>query len=141
MAKNSKLHIDAVTGERIDLEKQRQDAEAAKAEQERQAAIERDKADKAAVEQDKKEWAAAKVEAAKRKRLVAEQKKKQDEADLRDAKTKAEEDAKAAEKQRKVRAACTEIYKNTIDKNVKDLTVREEQQVAACQLVGLYPPQ
>jgi len=32
------------------------------------------------------------------------------------------------------------IYESTIDKKVRDLTVREEQQVKACQAFALYPP-
>lgn len=75
----------------------------------------------------------------RRKRLAAEQKKKDAELNARIAKDRAEEDAKAADERRKLRAACTVIYQNTIDKKVKDLTVREEQQVRACQVSGLYP--
>ena len=56
-------------------------------------------------------------------------------------KVKAEQDAREAEERRKVRAACSTIYQNTADKKIKDLTVREEQQVRACQGLGLYPPQ
>ena len=51
------------------------------------------------------------------------------------------EKAKAAEQKRQLTASCSEVYKNTIDKKVRDLTVREEQQVRACQALGLYPPQ
>jgi hypothetical protein len=69
------------------------------------------------------------AEAARQKRLVAEQKKKH-----------AEQDARNAEERRKLRANCTTIYQNTIDKKVRDLTVREEEQVRACQALGLYPP-
>ena len=81
------------------------------------------------------------AEAARRKRLAAEQKRKQAEVDALYTKIKAQEDAKAVEERRKVSAACAVIYKNTADKNVKDLTVREEQQVRVCQALGLYPPQ
>lgn len=45
-----------------------------------------------------------------------------------------------AEEQGKVRAACRQVYDKTADKKVGDLTVREEQQVRACQALGLYPP-
>jgi hypothetical protein len=55
-------------------------------------------------------------------------------------KERAVEAVRAAEERRKLRANCTIIYQNTIDKKVKDLTVREEQQVRACQVLGLYPP-
>lgn len=81
------------------------------------------------------------TEAVRRKRLAAEQKRKQTKANAEYAKMKAEGDARAAEERRNVRAACTAIYRNTVDKKVTDLTVREEQQVRACQASGLYPPQ
>ncbi len=84
---------------------------------------------KAAEEQAKKDAA----EAVRRKRLAAEQKKKDAELDARLAKEKAEE-------RRRVRAACSGIYENTVDKTVSSLTVGEEQQVRACQALGLYPP-
>jgi hypothetical protein len=106
------------------------------------------KRDAEAAVQAEKERKAAEVQAKKdadaglrRKQLAIEQKRKQAEADAQRLKVKTEEDAEAAEKRRRVRAACTEIYKNTIDKKVKDLTVREEQQVRACQVLGMYPPQ
>jgi hypothetical protein len=102
-----------------------------------EAAVQAEKERRAAEAQAKKNADAA----LRRKQLAVEQKRRQAESDALDAKMKAEEDAKAAEKQRKIRAACTEIYNNTIDKKVKDLTVREEQQVRACQGSGLYPPQ
>jgi hypothetical protein len=69
------------------------------------------------------------AEAALQKRLAAEQKKKV-----------AEQEARNAEERRRLRANCIVIYENTIDKKVKDLTVREEEQVRACQALGLYPP-
>jgi hypothetical protein len=133
-AENSKTRIDGMTGERVDFVKELQ---AIKANREAESAAQAEEERKAAEAQAKRDAA----EAARRKRLAAEQKKKQAEADARYAKVKAEEDAKAAEERRKVRAACTIIYQNTIDQKVKDLTVREEQQVRACQAVGLYPPQ
>ena len=79
-------------------------------------------------------------ELARRKRIEAEQKKKDAERDARIARSRAEEEAKAAEERRRVRTACSGIYQNTVDKKVKDLTVGEEQQVRACQGLGLYPP-
>ena len=69
------------------------------------------------------------------------QRRKNAELKLRQEKAKAEGDAQAAEERRKVRAACTEIYQRTADKKIRDLTVREEQQVRSCQGLGLYPPQ
>jgi hypothetical protein len=119
----------------------------AQAEQEAKRAIE---AEKRAIEAEKERVAAeeqaaidrkkAIAEAARRKRLAEEQKKKDAERDARIAKSRAEEAAKAAEELRKIRAACSGIYQNTVDKKVKDLTVREEQQVRACEALGLYPP-
>ena len=148
LAENRKIHVDDVTGERtivmgesftfpdvpVDLEKQLQEVKAKRASE---AAAQADGEQKAAEAEAKKNAA----EAARQKRLMAEQIRKQAEADARYAKMKAEEDAKAAEKRRKVRAACTVIYQYTVDKKVNDLTVREEQQVRACQALGLYPPQ
>ena len=81
------------------------------------------------------------ADAARRKQLAAEQKRKQAELDARIAKERADEGAKAAEERRKIRAACSTIYQNTADTKLKDLTVKEEQQVRACQALGLYPPQ
>jgi tetratricopeptide (TPR) repeat protein len=49
------------------------------------------------------------------------------------------EDAKAA-RERQTSATCGRVYQATSDKKIKDLTIREEQQVRACQALGLYPP-
>jgi hypothetical protein len=38
----------------------------------------------------------------------------------------------------KIQAACSVIYQDTINKKVSDLSVREEQQVRACQALGFY---
>jgi hypothetical protein len=122
-------------------------ADKAQAEQDAKSAIE---AEKRAIEAEKERVAAeeqaavdrkkAIAEAARRKRLAEEQKKKDAEVNARIAKSTAEREAAAAEERRKLRANCTLIYQNTIDTKVKDLTVREEQQVRACQVLGLYPP-
>ena len=80
------------------------------------------------------------ADAARRKRLAAEQKKKQADLNAREAKERAEEEAKAAEERGRVRAACSAAYQKTADKKLKDLTVKEEQQVRACQALGLYTP-
>jgi hypothetical protein len=156
LAENSKTRIDGVTGERIDLEKELQElkakreAEAAAQAEEEQKAFEaqarKDAPEAAAQARKDAAEAAARArkdaaEAARRKRLAAERKQKQKDADARYTEMKVEEDAKAAEERRKLRAACTVIYQNTVDKKVKDLTVREEQQVRECQALGLYPPQ
>lgn len=103
-AEDKKLRINVTSGERVDLEKQRELAAEAQA---------------------KKDAA----EAERQKRLAMEQKKKA-----------VEQEARNAEERRRLRANCTTIYQNTIDKKVKDLTVREEEQVRACQALGLYPP-
>jgi hypothetical protein len=167
LAENSKTRIDGVTGERIDLEKERQElkakreAEAAAQDEEELKAFEaqarkdapeaaaqakKDAAEAAAQAKKDAAEAAAQAkkdaaEAARRKRLAAQRKQKQAEADAQYTKMKAEEDTKAAEDRRKIRAACSNIYQSTVDKKVKDLSVREEQQVRACQALDMYPPQ
>lgn len=78
-AENKNLRIDGITGERVDLEKQRE------IEAKAQAKI--DAAD-----------------AARRRQLAAEQKKKNAELDARIAKSRAEREAQAAEERRKLRA-------------------------------------
>jgi hypothetical protein len=57
------------------------------------------------------------------------------------AQQRAEAEAKASEERRRIRAACAEIHRNTADKKISNLTVKEEQHVRACQALGLYPPQ
>jgi hypothetical protein len=54
----------------------------------------------------------------------------------RAAVAEAERRAEAA----KIRALCSGVYIKTIDTKVRNLTVREEQQVRTCQALGLYPP-
>jgi hypothetical protein len=44
-------------------------------------------------------------------------------------KIKSERDARAAEELSRFVAACSKIYHSTIDKKIRDLTVREEEQV------------
>jgi hypothetical protein len=85
--------------------------------------------------------AQADKDAARRKRLAAERKKKQAELDAQHAREEVEREERAADERRKVRAACALIYRNTADTKLRDLTVKEEQQVRACQALGLYPPQ
>jgi len=62
--------------------------------------------------------------------------KKAAEAARREQVEEAEETAKEA----RLRSACKGIYGRTANKKVSDLTVKEEQQVRACQALGLYPP-
>jgi len=35
---------------------------------------------------------------------------------------------------------CKAVYKNTYDKRSADLTTRENDQIAACTMIGIYPP-
>jgi len=44
------------------------------------------------------------------------------------------------EERRQLMLTCAAVYKQTIDRKRSDLTVRQEQQVAACIALGLYPP-
>jgi hypothetical protein len=90
------------------------------------------------------EEASLKREAAeeeRQKRLAAEQKKREVEERALAAKEKAAAERKEAEERRRIRGNCALIYGDTADKKIKDLTVREEQLVRACQALGLYPPQ
>jgi hypothetical protein len=80
------------------------------------------------------------AEATRQRKLAEQRRQKEAKEAAVAAKLKAEQDAKAAEERRRVRAACAAIYQATIDKKVKDLTVREEQQVRECQMLNLYPP-
>jgi hypothetical protein len=75
-------------------------------------------------------------EAARQKRLAAEQKRR----DLELNKRITNERAKAAEQRRKVQVACAVIYQNTANKRLTDLTVKEEQEVRLCQALGFYHP-
>jgi hypothetical protein len=140
LAENEKLHIDGVTSERVDLAEQlreiraKRDAEEAeRAERERVAAEERARKEEA--------------EAAREQYLSLERKKKEAEEAAREQylslerkKKEAEDAARAAQERARVRAACAVVYKNTADKKMGDLTVKEDQQVKACQALGLYPP-
>jgi hypothetical protein len=78
------------------------------------------------------EKSAAFAESARQARQADEQRKI--------ARQLAERKAKAAEERRRVRAACVIIYQTTANKKLSDLTVKEEQQVRACQALGLYEP-
>lgn len=72
--------------------------------------------------------------------ITAERKRREAQAAARAAKERGAREANAAEEARRIRANCEGIYKATADKKLKDLTVREEQQVRACQALGWYPP-
>jgi len=56
------------------------------------------------------------------------------------AKEMTEYRAAAAERRVKIGVKCSIAYKSTADKKVKDLTVKEEQLVRACQNLNLYHP-
>lgn len=51
-----------------------------------------------------------------------------------------EEAARKAEERERLKAACSSVYKQTADKKVGDLTVKESKQVQACSELGMYPP-
>src|SRR5205823_3683214 len=119
LAENSRIRIDGVSGERVDLEERKRVA---------------------AEEQARQTAAMAATDAERQKRLEAAetQMRKKEDADY--ARIKAARATKEAQERAKLRAACRTIYKNTSDKKVADLLVKEEQQVRACQMLGLYPP-
>jgi hypothetical protein len=99
---------------------------------------------------EEKKQAAADAAAAKRKATAdAAAAKRKATADAAAAKRKATADAAAAERKAttdaakaaewaKLKAACAAIYRATVDMKVSDLTVRETEQVQACQVLGLY---
>jgi hypothetical protein len=75
------------------------------------------------------------------------QQKAREEADKRNEERRKKEAAEASAaakaedaERRKLRATCAAVYQNTADKRMGDLTVKEDQQVKACQALGLYPP-
>ena len=70
------------------------------------------------------------------KGLAEKRKREQAEEDARVQKVRADEEAKTAAQ----RAACSSVYRNTANKKLGDLTVKELQQVQACQTLGMYPP-
>jgi len=80
-------------------------------------------------------------ELARRRRVAAERKKKEQEEAAALARIRAQEEAEAAAKAVKLKATCLLVYKSTIDKRTGDLTVRETEQVRACQALGYYPPE
>jgi len=116
LAENSRLRIDGTTGQRVDLQKQLQEL---KEEREAEASVQAETERKAAEARAEAKAKTDAAEAARRKR----------------------EEAEAALERRKARAACRAIYRSTIDKKVNELTVREDQQVRACQALDMYPPQ
>src|ERR1035437_4503372 len=163
IAENAVIRIDGATGERIDL-KAKSEAERAAREAEIANRAERirvavqARAEKEAVEAETKRLAdeaeaetqrlAAEAEAkkvadaeAKRKSLMAEQKKKDTEQHARNLKRIAELNAEIAIELQPARAVCAEVYRNTSDKKLRDLTVKEAEQIRRCQSADMYPPQ
>jgi hypothetical protein len=122
-AENVYTKVDGPTGEKVDLDKEMADAE------DRARRLDEDKK----AEQTKRQAAEAKDAAA----MAA--KEKQDAA--AEAKARAQREAAKLEAIRRAKLACIQIYKDTADKRVGDLTVKEEQAVRACQNLGLYSPQ
>jgi hypothetical protein len=106
---------------------------AAEAERKQLADAEQAKKDE---EQTKKEES----DAARRKKLAAEQRKRRAEEEALLAKIRAEQDAKEATERAKLKATCRLVYQSTIDKKQGDLTVREAEQIRACQSLNFYPP-
>jgi len=94
----------------------------------------------------KEGWVSAKLveltkesKALQAKRNAAEaqrRKKKQEEREAEQSARIAENEAERT----RLRNKCAQIYDKTADKKISDLTVRESQQVQACQAAGLYPP-
>ena len=80
------------------------------------------------------------AEATRRKRWAAEREKRAAEERARETKIRAEREARAAEERARLRAACSLIYKRVADKRMSDLTVKEAQQVRACEAQNLYSP-
>ena len=76
----------------------------------------------------------AEKRAAELRRLTADRKKAQAEQDAALAKARTEEEAKKATLQ----VVCSSIYESTANKRLGDLTVKESQQVQACQTLGMY---
>lgn len=69
----------------------------------------------------------------------AEEERKAEQAEI--AREQAEfdrEQARLDREQRQRRTACARIYRNTADKKISDLTVKEDQLVKACQGLGYY---
>lgn len=138
LAENASHRIEGPTVDLLDMQRRQDEALLKiKAEREAEAAARSEEARRVAEAQAKK----AATETARQQRLAAERKKKQAEEEEIYAKKKAAEDAKAAEEQKRLRAACKTIYQTTVDKKLKDLTVREEEQIRACQALGLYQSQ
>jgi len=102
-----------------------------------QAAQDKEEIEKAAMEASERKAAeqaqTKKLEALRRKREAERIKQDARMVELRQEKERLNESLRRQEK-----AICASIRKATIDRKVSDLTVRETQQVKACQALGVY---
>lgn len=151
VAENAVVSIDGATGERIDLKAKREAERLAREAEiadraERIRVVAQAQAEKEAAETEAKRLAAeaeaknAAVAAAKRKRLMAEQKKMDAEQHALNLKRIAALEAEIVIEFQRARAVCEESYRNTSDKKLKDLTVKEAEQIRRCQSADMYPP-
>jgi anti-sigma28 factor (negative regulator of flagellin synthesis) len=150
-AENANIRIDGATGERIDLTAKREAEQLAREAEianrtERIRAAAQAQAEEEAAEAETERLAAeaeaknAAVVAAKRKRLLAEQKKRDAEQHALNLKRIAALKAEIAIELQRARAVCAESYRNTSEKKLKDLTVKEADQIRRCQSADMYPP-
>lgn len=107
-----------------ELNVKREEEYARRVEQEEADAIAQDEADRKAAAAQKSRAAA---ESARRKRAAADE-----------AARAVEERRRLSEERRRLTEVCSAVRSKTIDKKISDLTVREEEQVRACQRLGLY---
>lgn len=81
---------------------------------------------------------------AEQQRKLEVERRKAEAARAKEAKEEIERAKVDTERQRiemqKLRAGCQVVYDQTIDKRRAELTIRQEEQVAFCQMLGLYPP-
>lgn len=137
LAESRNLRINIATGERTNLIAERKAEEAASKERRRVEAEKAAVATAAEVER-------LKLQAAEgRKRALADETKRRKrlaEEEARAKRAREVREAAEAEERIRLRSACSKIYEKTADKRIADLTVREEQQVRACQALGIYSP-
>jgi hypothetical protein len=95
------------------------------------AAVARKRADQNAAVARKKAEQKAMIDAAVQRRKKAEQKAMIDAAVQRQA---------VEAERKKLQASCSVLFRSTADRKVSDLTVRESQQVRACDGLAMYHP-
>lgn len=76
----------------------------------------------------------------KKREAIATQRARMEELRAKEAESRKLKEKAEAEEAAKVVAGCRLIYSRTANKRIVDLTVKESQQVQACQTLGLYPP-